>query len=116
MLHVICYVVAAVLNLVWLLLGDELHLTHQLAVPVLTVAIAGAGAMGKVVMVLFSCIIGIPSFVNVVKTSSPSCPGSTGCSVTGSMISGKKWSSQRWVPFWHSHSPPTPGPLISVSP
>ena len=45
MLHVICYVVAAVLNLVWLLLGDELHLTHQLAVPVLTVVIAGAGVL-----------------------------------------------------------------------
>ena len=45
MLHIICYVAAAVLNLVWLLLGDELHLTHQLAVPVLTVAIAGAGVL-----------------------------------------------------------------------
>ena len=45
MLHVICYVVAAVLNLVWLLLGDELHLTHQLAVAVLTVVIAGAGVL-----------------------------------------------------------------------
>ena len=45
MLHIICYVAAAVLNLVWLLLGDELHLTHQLAVPVLTVVIAGAGVL-----------------------------------------------------------------------
>ena len=45
MLHIICYVAAAVLNLVWLLLGDEIHLTHQLAVPVLTVVIAGAGVL-----------------------------------------------------------------------
>ena len=45
MLHIICYAAAAGLNLVWLLLGDELHLTHQLAVPVLTVAIAGAGVL-----------------------------------------------------------------------
>ena len=45
MLHIICYAAAAGLNLVWLLLGDELHLTHQLAVPVLTVVIAGAGVL-----------------------------------------------------------------------
>ena len=43
--------------------------------------------------------IGIPSFVNVVKTNSPCCPGSTGSKVTGSTISGKKWSSHKCVPF-----------------
>ena len=32
MLHIICYAAAAGLNLVWLLLGDELHLTHQHAI------------------------------------------------------------------------------------
>ena len=45
MLHIICYLAAAALNLVWLVLGDGLHLTHQLAVPVLTVFIAGTGVL-----------------------------------------------------------------------
>ena len=45
MLHIICYLAAAALNLVWLALGDGLHLTHQLAVPVLTVLIAGTGVL-----------------------------------------------------------------------
>ena len=45
MLHRICYLAAAGLNLVWLLLGDRLHLAHQLAVPVVTVAVAGAGVL-----------------------------------------------------------------------
>ena len=45
MLHIICYLAAAALNLVWLALGDGLHLTHQLAVPVLTVFIAGTGVL-----------------------------------------------------------------------
>ena len=45
MLHSICYLAAAGLNLVWLLLGDRLHLAHQLAVPAVTVAVAGAGVL-----------------------------------------------------------------------
>ena len=45
MLHIVFYLVAIGLNGVWLLLGDELHLTHQLAVPVVTVVIAGAGVL-----------------------------------------------------------------------
>ena len=45
MLHILCYLAAAGLNLVWLALGDDLHLTHQLAVPALTVLIAGAGVL-----------------------------------------------------------------------
>ena len=43
MLHIICYLAAVGLNLVWLLLGDGLGLAHQLAAPVLTVAVGGLG-------------------------------------------------------------------------
>ena len=45
MVHIICYLAAVGLNLMWLLLGDHLHLAHQLAVPLLTVLIAGAGVL-----------------------------------------------------------------------
>lgn len=45
MLHIICYLAAAGLNLVWLVLGDKLHLAHQLAVPLVTVVIVGTGVL-----------------------------------------------------------------------
>ena len=43
--HLVCYLAAAGLNLGWLLLGDSLHLAHQLAVPLVTVAVAGTGVL-----------------------------------------------------------------------
>ena len=45
MLHLICYGAALALNLGWLLLGDHLSLWTQVAVPVFSVLIAGAGVV-----------------------------------------------------------------------
>ena len=41
----ICYLTAGAVNLFWLILGDRLSLPVQMAVPVLTVVIAGAGVL-----------------------------------------------------------------------
>lgn len=43
MAHVLCYLFALVLNVGWLLLGDHIHLTRQMAIPLITVAVAGLG-------------------------------------------------------------------------
>lgn len=45
MVHLICYGAALALNLGWLLLGDHLSLWTQVAVPVFSVLIAGAGVV-----------------------------------------------------------------------
>ena len=63
-------------------------------------------------------MIGRASLVSEVKTSSPGSPSpSTTVGSKGSMISGRKWSSQMWLPSWVSTaSPATPGPMTSESP
>ena len=43
-------------------------------------------------------------------------PGATGCSVSGSMTSTRKWSSLMCSPFRSRHSPETPGPMTSERP
>ena len=41
----VCYLAALALNIVWLWLGDKLSLAVQMAVPVVTVAVAGLGVL-----------------------------------------------------------------------
>lgn len=41
----VCYLMAAGLNILWLLMGDELSTTAQMAIPVLSVAVGGVGVL-----------------------------------------------------------------------
>ena len=60
---------------------------------------------------------GNASLVIVVKTSSPFSPYGSTFPVSGSMISGMKWSSKTCSPCFSSrHSDETPGPMTSESP
>lgn len=43
MLHILCYSAAILVNLVWLLLGGQLDMLLQAAVPAGTVLLAGIG-------------------------------------------------------------------------
>lgn len=44
-MSVFCYAGAAVLNVLWLLLGDRLSVSHQLIVPLASVVLVGVGAL-----------------------------------------------------------------------
>ena len=41
----ICYLTAGAVNLFWLILGDRLSLPVQMAIPILTVLLAGTGVL-----------------------------------------------------------------------
>ena len=41
----ICYLTAGAVNLFWLILGDRLPLPVQMAIPILTVLLAGTGVL-----------------------------------------------------------------------
>ena len=41
----VCYGVAAVLNVLWLVLGDRLSLWQQMSIPVVTVGVIAIGAV-----------------------------------------------------------------------
>lgn len=44
-MSMLCYIGAAVLNVLWLLLGDRLSVNHQLIVPLASVVLVGAGVL-----------------------------------------------------------------------
>ncbi len=44
-MSVLCYIGAAVLNALWLLLGDKLSVNHQLIVPLASVVLVGLGVL-----------------------------------------------------------------------
>ena len=70
------------------------------SIGVVGIFLAGWGSTNKYSVI--SAMRG--SLVSVVNTSSPVCPGGRGSSVTGSMTSGKKWSSLMCEPYCSSHS------------
>ena len=62
-------------------------------------------------------ITGHASLVSEVMTSSPISPSGSTSPLAGSMISGKKWSSQMCNPsLLSAHSADTPGPMTSERP
>ena len=62
-------------------------------------------------------ITGCACLVGVVRTNSPISPSGSGSPVSGSTISGRKWSSKMTsAPLCSDHSDATPGPMISERP